>query len=217
MPAQSATHLASAKNRRATEALASLGPLQSQPPSPAASRERAWTLTLGQRLRAALAALCVIALHGCSRGEHEAFNRSHDSIRVGMTVREAFGAGLADYLITQRPKSVAGATPPDSQLVRGCARHVLEILYNGVFHVRVYCGVNAPSAPRLVPDRTFDDEDSLLRALGTDYASWGRRMVFRVESPPRGTFGRYDHYDFVTGPDGRIVRVSEIIIEPPAR
>ncbi len=160
----------------------------------------------------AVACLVVAGILGCSVESNQAFLKSHDSIHARMTLREAFDAGLADYLTSMGTKNVPGATLPEKQPVSSsCPRHVLDISFSGAFRVRVYCGMNSPSAPQLIPEQTFNDKQTFLRALDADYASWAINMEFRVESPPRELFGIYDHYRFTTDREGRIDRVSPII------
>lgn len=57
-------------------------------------------MDMAARLARAIAVVCLVStgISGCSGQSHEAFVRSHDSIRVGMTLGEVFRAGLADYL-----------------------------------------------------------------------------------------------------------------------
>lgn len=162
--------------------------------------------------RAVVVCFVTAAILGCSNEGNQAFLKSHDSIRAGMTLRETFDAGLADYLASVGPKNVPGATLPRKQSADGnCKRIVLDISFAGAFRVRVYCSMNSPSAPQLIPEKTFNDKQAFLRALDADYTSWARNMEFRVESPPRALFGIYDHYLFTTDHAGRIARVSPII------
>lgn len=172
------------------------------------------------RMGQTIVVLCLAAIPilGCSEESNQAFLRSHDAIHRGMTMREVFEAGLADYMKGMGTKNVPGATLPERQPVSSnCARHVLDISYSGAFWVRVYCGMNSPSAPQLVPEETFDDRQAFLRALDADYASWARNMEFRVESPPRELFGIYDHYRFTTDQEGRVDKVSPVISSRPTR
>jgi hypothetical protein len=129
-----------------------------------------------------------------------------------MTIGEVFEVGLADYLVSMGHKNVPGATLPEKQPVTSdCARYVLDISFSGAFRVRVYCGMNSPSAPQLVPEQTFNDKKAFFEALDASYASWAKSMEFRVESPPRELFGIYDHYRFTTDRHGRIDKVSPVI------
>lgn len=171
-------------------------------------------------------AVCLVAawMPGCIGQGYEAFVRSHDSIRVGMTLGEVFRAGLADYLIDEGSKNVPGATLPERQPASGdCTRHVLDIHYvadgwsTGSFNVRVYCGMNDPAAKQVLPGAKFTDKAELFRALDTVYASWGKSMNFRVESPPREIIGVYDHYEFTTDREGKVATVSPIILSPSRR
>lgn len=68
--------------------------------------------------------------------------------------------------------------------------------------------MKGPTAPQLVPERTFSDNETLLRALDADCISEARNMEFRVESPPRELFGIYDHYVLSTDEEESIDRVS---------
>lgn len=156
--------------------------------------------------------LLAVAVLGCSVDGKRAFLKSHDAIRAGMTLGETFDAGLADYLASVGPKNVPGATLPEKQPASSnCTRHVLDISFSGTFRVRVYCGMNSPTAPQLMPEKAFNDKQALLRALDADYAWWARNMEFRVESPPRELFGIYDHYAFTTDQEGRVERVSPVV------
>lgn len=162
-----------------------------------------------------IGAVCLAAAASvaCSEGRAKAFVISHDAIRPGMSLREVFDAGLADYLESMGTKNVPGATLPDKQPASSaCKRHVLDIAFSGGFRVRVYCGMNSPTASELVPMGEFKDKQALLQALDQDYASWAANMEFRVESPPREIFGIYDHYRFVTDAQGRIIMVSPVIV-----
>jgi hypothetical protein len=172
------------------------------------------SVAVGSRAVKTAAIFCFVAagILGCSNEGNKAFIKSHDSLRAGMTLRETFAAGLADYLASVGPKNVPGATLPEKQPASSnCKRHVLDISFSGAFRVRVYCGINSPSAPQLIPEKTFNHKQAFLRALDADYASWAKNMEFRVESPPRALFGIYDHYRFTTDHAGRITTVSPII------
>lgn len=170
------------------------------------------------------AVVVTIGLAGCSKTEEDAFRNSHDSIKIGMTLGEVFGSGLAEYLRIMGVKNAPGATvarkrPASSR----CARHVLDVTFTGVFpapgefQVRVYCDMNSPSALQLVPARKFENEQALQRALDTEYAPWARNMEFRVESPPRQIGGVYDHYSFVFDHEGRVALLSPILVAPSRR
>lgn len=159
-----------------------------------------------------LSCFIVTGITGCSRADDQAFVKSHDSISVGMTLHEAFDSGLADYLILMETKNIPGATLPEKQPVSsGCARHVLDISFTGIFRVRVYCGMNSPSSPQVFPEGTFRDKRAFLQALDTDYTPWAKNMEFGVESPPGEIFGVYDRYHFTTNNEGKIDTVSPII------
>jgi len=161
--------------------------------------------------------LFVMCFAGCSKSsKHKAFIRSHDAIHPGMSIRQAFESGLADYLILMKNKNVPGGTLPGKQPVSStCNRHVLEIAYfasslSGVFWVRVYCGVNEPSAPQVIPERSFKNKKEFLSALDSDYATWAKSMSFRVVSPPKELFGVYDNYEIITDAEGKVASVSPI-------
>lgn len=166
--------------------------------------------------------LVVTCIPGCfEKGDYQAFVKSHDSIRHNMTLREVFDAGLADYQIRLGIKNVPGATLRAQEPVsKSCQRYVLDInhfesLYGGVgWYVRVYCNINTPSAPQVIPQRLYKTKQEFLQALDTDYASWARSMEFRVESPPRELFGIYDHYTFTTDHEGKVATVSPVILSP---
>jgi hypothetical protein len=48
--------------------------------------------------------LIATLLLGCS-GKYQTFENSHDSIRTGMSLRQVFESGLADYLIRMKNKN----------------------------------------------------------------------------------------------------------------
>jgi hypothetical protein len=180
----------------------------------------------GQMMRRAVGGwallFCVVngavSLSGCTQQENEAFVKSHDSIQTGMTLRDVFGSGLADYLMIMGTKNVVGATIPDKRPAAShCERHVLDISYGGAFRVRIYCSMNSPTAPQLLPERGFEGKEALLRALDNEYASWAKNMEFRVESPPRKFDGVYDHYRFVMDPKGQVAVISAIVASPEGR
>jgi hypothetical protein len=108
-----------------------------------------------------------------------------------MSLRQVFESGLADYMIRMKNKNVPGGTLSAKQPVSNtCKRHVLDISYfdstfSSAFWVRVYCGMNEPSAPQAIPERSFKNKEDFLQALDTEYASFARSMEFRVESPPK--------------------------------
>lgn len=93
---------------------------------------------------------------------------------------------------------------------RDRARHVVDIGYSGGFRVPVYCGINAPSSPQLVPTRNFSNKADLIRAIDLEYSSWTGNLEFRIESPPRGALGVYDHYRFTTDRDSREDSVAPV-------
>lgn len=158
-------------------------------------------------------------LLGCS-GTYQTFENSHESIRTGMSLRQVFESGLADYLIRMKNKNIPGGTLPVKQPVsNACKKHVLDISYfdssiSGVFWVRVYCGMNEPSAPQVIPERSFKNKEEFLQALDTTYASFARSMEFRVESPPKKMFGVYDHYTFTTDDSGKVAAISPVKLAP---
>ena len=159
--------------------------------------------------------LLFLVLPGWCTEEDRLFVNSHDSLRTGMSLSEAFSSGLAKYLKRMGTKNVSGATIPEHQPVSDkCNRHVLDVVYaDGKFRVMVFCNINSPSAVQLIPQRTFKDDVTLATALSKDYAVWARNMEFRVESPAKGAVGVYDnHYTFVTNDDGRIKAISPIFV-----
>lgn len=164
--------------------------------------------------------LVVTCIAGCSgNGDYQAFLRSHDSIRVNMTLGEVFDAGLADYQIRLGIKNIPGATLSKKQPVSSaCDRHVLDIhhfesLYGGAgWIIRVYCNMNNPSATQVIPARSYKSKQEFLQALDTVYASWASSMEFTVESPPQELFGGYNHYKFTTDQYGRVATVSPVIL-----
>ena len=156
----------------------------------------------------------------CVCAKFWAFQKSHDSIRVGMSLREVFDSGLADYLMRLGNKNVPGGTLMEKQPVSSdCKRHVLDIHYFGsvppaAFWVRVYCNMNGPSDKQVIPAQSFRTKKEFLKALDEIYAPWAKSMEFSVESPPKRLFGVYDHYNFTTDETGRVSSVSEIISVP---
>lgn len=154
-------------------------------------------------------------LLGCSE-KYQAFESSHDSIRTGMSLRRVFESGLADYLIRMKNKNIPGGTLLVKQPVsNACKRHVLEVSYSeafvsGAFLVRVYCGMNEPSSPQVIPEKSFKSKEEFLQALDTTYASFASSMEFRVESPPRRMFGVYDHFTFTTNDSGMVTAISTV-------
>lgn len=164
--------------------------------------------------RVLLAALLVhaVACIPTFSSSHQAFLRSHAGIRKGMTVRQVFEAGLADYLMRVN-NNVPGSTVPKRQPVSDtCGRHLVDIIHDktgDLFRIQVFCDSNGPSAPQVVPARSFRGKQEFLRALDTDYSSWTRSMNFRVEAA-HGLFGPFRQYEFTTDPDGRVILVSPV-------
>ena len=161
---------------------------------------------------------------GCAERSYHSFVASHDAIRPGMTIGEAFDVGLADYMVGMGVKNVPGATQPENQPASAaCKRHVLDISYSAVFpasavfQIRLYCNMNEPSAGQVVPEHSFKTKREFLQALDSVYASWAKYMEFRVESPPLEAFGAYDHYLFTTDQQGRVAMVSPILLVHPKK
>ena len=161
---------------------------------------------------------------GCVERSYHSFVASHDAIRPGMTIGEAFDVGLVDYMVGMGVKNVPGATRPETGPASdACKRHVLDILYTAVFpdpavfRIRVYCNINAPSALQVIPENSFKTKQEFLQALDSMYASWAKHMEFRVESPPLESFGTYKHYIFTTDQQGRIASVSPILSAYPKK
>lgn len=156
---------------------------------------------------------------GRNGSDYLSFVASHDAIRPGMTMRQAFEAGLADYLVAVGGKNVPGATVPENEPVSAdCRRHVFDVHYGsgdarlgapGGFSVRVYCNMNGPSDRQVTPPGAFAAKGDLLQGLET-YSSWTKSMRFRVESPPLKIGGVYDSYTFATNESGTIATVSPI-------
>lgn len=160
-------------------------------------------------------ALIATGVVGCSKTDNRAFVQSHDSIRIGMTVREAFDAGLADYMVGMGNKNVPGTTQLGKQLINSiCARQIIDIAFAGAFRVRVYCGMNSPSSPQLTPEKTFASKQAFLQALDADYTTWARNMEFSVESPAQGMWGIYQRFRFTTDDSGRVNAISTIVAPP---
>jgi hypothetical protein len=175
------------------------------------------------RLDAALVAFLVLSVVSCATGrdsrDYLAFVTSHDAIRPGMSIRQVFEAGLADYLVQLGSKNVPGSTEPERQPASAeCRRHVFDVHYGsgdpirrmpGGFSVRVYCNMNGPSDRQVVPQGSFQTTRGLLDGLET-YSSWVKHMSFRVESPPLKMTGVYDSYSFSTDQAGNVASVSSI-------
>ena len=167
----------------------------------------------------ALVALLIVASAACGRnsGDYRSFVASHDAIRPGMSFRQVFDAGLADYLIELGGQSVPGATLPENEPVStDCRRHVVDVHYGsgdlttrGAFSVRVYCNMNDPSNMQLVPPGLFPTKRDLLDGLDT-YSSWVKSMSFRVESPALQIGGVHDSYSFSIDETGKVTTVSSI-------
>lgn len=163
--------------------------------------------------------LIITFLLSCN-GNYQTFEKSHNSIRTGMSLRQVFESGLADYLMRMKNKNVPGGTLSQKQPVSStCKRHVLDISYfdsslSGVFSVHVYCGMNEPSAPHVIPPRSFRNKEEFLQALDTVYTSYARSMTFSVESPPKKLLGVYDRYTFTTDETGKVSAVSPVILAP---
>lgn len=171
--------------------------------------------------RGPLVALLVLSTGSCAMGrdssDYLSFVASHDAIRPGMSMRQVFEAGLADYLIKLGGKNVPGSTVPGKEPVSAeCRRHVFDVHYGsgdlrapGGFDVRVYCNMNGPSDRQVTPQGSFRTKRDLLQGLET-YSSWAKSMSFRVESPPLKIGGVYDSYNFSTDESGKIAMVSSI-------
>jgi hypothetical protein len=174
-------------------------------------------------LASSLIALVALSTGSCAMGrnssEYMSFVASHDAIRPGMSIRQVFEAGLADYLINAGSKNVPGSTVPDKQPASAeCRRHVFDVHYGGGdpmrrapggFSVRVYCNMNGPSDRQVAPQGSFQTTRELLEGLEA-FSVWAKHMSFRVESPALKIGGVYDSYSFTTGQDGTVVTVSPI-------
>ncbi len=167
-----------------------------------------------------LVALLMLSTSSCggrNSSDYRSFVASHDSIRLGMSIRQVFEAGLVDYMIKVGGKNIPGSTVPEKQPVNAeCRRHVFDVHYGsgdlrapGGYYVRVYCNMNGPSDRHVTPQGSFQSKRDLLRGLET-YSSWAKSMSFRVESPPLKIGGVYDSYSFSTDENGKIVTVSPI-------
>lgn len=162
-------------------------------------------------MRLVLGLIVFTALLGCDDDTERAFCASQQAIRPGMSLGEAFGAGLADYMVAMGTRNVPGATLPSAQPVdRDCRRYVLDVAYTGSFSIRVYCDTNAPSSPQLVPARTVETKALLERLLDEEYGAWAASMEFKIESPPRQLFGDYRRYVFSTDRRARVSSISPL-------
>lgn len=184
------------------------------------------SVSVAARVASTVIIVCLVATgsFGCSERSHHSFKASHDAIRPGMTIGEAFDAGLADYMVDMGVKNISGVTRPEKgPASAACNRHVLDIFYTAVFpapalfKIRLYCNINAPSALQVIPENSFKTKQEFLQALDSMYASWAKHMEFRVESPPQEAFGIYDHYLFTTDQQGRVATVSPILSPHPKK
>ena len=149
---------------------------------------------------------------------YRSFVASHDAIRPGMSVRQVFDVGLADYLTQSGGSDAVGGTAPEKEPVSAeCRRHVFEVAYGsgdfstrGGFAIRVYCNMNGPSDRQVTPQGSFENKQALLQGLEL-YSSWATSMRFRVESPPLQVGGVYDSYDFSIDESGKVATVSPIV------
>lgn len=168
-------------------------------------------------------ALLVVSTGSCmtmsrNGSDYKAFVASHDAIRPGMSVRQVFEAGVADYMVAVGSKNVPGATVSAKEPVSPeCRRHVVDVGHaydratsRGGFTISVYCNMNGPSDRQLVPRRALSTKLDLLQALEA-YSPWVGSMSFRVESPPLQIGGVYDSYEFSTDENGKIAKVSSIV------
>ncbi len=164
-------------------------------------------------------ALLLLSITACGRssGDYRSFVASHDAIRPGMTVRQLFEAGLADYLMQSGGKNVPGTTLPQNMPVSpACGSHVVDIHYGpgdwarrGGFSIRLACKTTPQSDRPLAPPRAFSTRSDFLAGLDQE-AQWTRSMAFRVESPPLKIGGVYDSYDVVVDEQGKVRAVSAI-------
>src|SRR4051812_37187156 len=105
-------------------------------------------------IRATFLALLVLSTSSCGPAresrDYRSFVASHDAMRPGMSIRQAFEAGLADYLMQSGGKNVPGSTLREKQPVSAqCRQHVFDVHYGGGFSVRVYCNMNGPADKQL--------------------------------------------------------------------
>ena len=168
----------------------------------------------GPQRKGPLVALILFATVSCvlgrNSGVYKSFAASHEAIQPGMSIRQVFEAGLADYLIASGGKNVPGATVPQKEPVSAaCRRHIVDVHYGAGFSVSVYCNMNGPSDKQLAPPGLFPTKHDLLDGLDT-YSSWVKSMTFRVESPPLRIGGVYDSYNFSMDESGRVANVSSI-------
>jgi hypothetical protein len=168
-----------------------------------------------------LVAFLVFSTASCGIGrdsrDYHAFVASHDAIRPGMSIRQVFESGLADYLVRLGGKNLPGATAADKQPVSPeCRRYVVDIHHGpgdattrGGFSLKVYCNMNAPSSRQVAAPALFATKRDFLDGLD-HYASWTMSMVFRVESPALQIGGVYDSYEFSMDGSARVATVSPI-------
>jgi hypothetical protein len=157
--------------------------------------------------------LLVLWLGACGRNSeiYGSFVASHDAIRPGMSLKQVFESGLADYLVRSDGKNIAGATVPERIPVGpDCRRHVVDIHSGrGTFTVRIYCNMNGPSDRQLATPGLFSSKHDFLEGVDR-YRSWMRSLRFRVESPALRVGGVYDSYEFVIDESGKVAAVSTI-------
>ena len=164
-------------------------------------------------MRRSLVALLICSTVACGRSSniYHAFVASHDAIRPGMSVRQVFELGLADYLIRSDGKNVPGSTLPAKTPVSSeCSRYVVDIhCGGGAFVVRVYCDMNGPSDKQLAQPGSFPTTVDFIDGLAR-YEPWLKEMSFRVESPALKIGGVYDSYEFAIDGGGKVTLVSAI-------
>jgi hypothetical protein len=158
-------------------------------------------------------AVLVLSFVACGRDStvYRSFVASHDSIRPGMSIRQVFESGLADYLIRSDGKNVAGSTLPGKMPISSeCSRYVVDIHSGGgAFSLRVYCDMNGPSNRQMVSPGLFSNRQDFLNGLD-QFKHWTQSTSFRVESPALRIGGVYDSYEFAIDESGTVTSVSAI-------
>jgi hypothetical protein len=157
----------------------------------------------------------------CGRhfGAYSAFVASHNEIRPGMSLREVYEAGLADFMMTGQGANITGRTtvnaePPTPE----CVTVMIDIHYGpsdgGGFSVVVLCATNRTPPREVAPIRYFHTKRDFLQGLDAQ-SSWVKSMQFYVQSPALQIGGAYDSYSFSVDEHGKVATVSAISLYDP--
>jgi hypothetical protein len=170
--------------------------------------------------RGALVAMLVLTAASCVRytPSYRKFTTSHDVIRNGMSLREVYEAGLADYMMTGQGANITGRTTVDAERASPeCARVIIDIHYgstDGVFSLLVECSTDRTLPREVAPRRIFQTKRDFLQGLDAQ-SSWVKSMEFDVESPALRIGGGHDRYSVVFDEHGKVAIVSAILLMDP--